>query len=579
MLSRECWKAAAAGAFSLLAGVSGLRAQGVVTNEAAPAERSALPLTHRPRPTRTAITAADLMTRLYIFAADSMLGRQAGTRGNVKSTDYIAAEARRIGLMPAGDGGGYFQRVPLIVLQPDTLGRLTVAGAELTPGKDFVLLPGFPRLPFANAFVLAGAPAIYGGIVGDTSRPLRPDQIAGRLVVLAPPMAGARPSLQFLTEPPPRDHMRGAAAIAVPVLGLIPPPMLRAMGGAVALAGSHPTPPGLPAALFLGDAAVERIFTRPLAQLQVGDTGAVIAGALRWIEKPVPYPARNVVAVLPGRDPLLQREYVALGAHSDHVGLGAPTLHDSLAAFHRVMLPTGASGVAEAAPTPEQWARINAVKDSLRRRWPERPDSIFNGADDDGSGAVALLEIAEKLAGGPHPKRSVIFVWHTGEELGVLGSQWFTDHPTVPRDSIVAHINLDMIGRGAGTGEAGVRGDVAVVGRSRLSTELGRIVDRRARRDGIALDLRFDAPGEPHQFYCQDDHYEYARFGIPVAYFFTGKHPDYHEVTDEPQYIAYPHLARLAKYIANVVVDVADLDHRPPVDGPRPADANEPCRQ
>jgi hypothetical protein len=517
------------------------------------------------------------MTRLYIFAADSMLGRQAGTPGNVKATDYIAAEARRIGLMPTGDGGGYFQRVPIMRQRPDTVGKLTVAGARLVPGKDFVLLPGFPRLPFATAFTVAGMPAIYGGIVGDTSRTLRPDQTAGRLVVLAPPSVDGHPSLEFLTQAPPRDYMRGAAAIAVPVLDLIPPPMLRSMGDAVGLAGSQPALAGLPGALFLGDAVVERIFGRPLAQLQVGDTGAVIAGGLRWVEEPVPYPARNVAAVLRGRDPRLEHEYVALGAHSDHIGLASPTLHDSLAAFDRVMLPAGAGGVGVSQPTPEQWARINVVKDSLRRLWPERPDSIFNGADDDGSGAVALLEIAEKLAGWPHPRRSVLFVWHTGEELGVLGSQWFTDHPTVPRDSIVAHINLDMIGRGEGTGEAGVRGDVAVVGRSRLSTELARIVDRRAQRAGVALDLRFDAAKGPHRPYCEDDHYQYARFGIPIAYFFTGKHPDYHEVTDEPQYIDYPHLARLTRYVADVVVDVADLDHRRLADGRKPADPGEPC--
>ncbi len=563
MLPRKRSAAFAAGAVLLLAGAGGLRAQGA--RDGLPA---VLPLTHTPRPTTRDVTAADLMTRLYVFAADSMLGRQTGTVGNVKATEYLATEARRIGLEPAGDDGGYFQRVPLVFVAPDPQGNVTVAGTALTPGRDFVLLPGVPFLPFASSFALPGTPAVYGGIVGDTTRTLRPDQAAGRVVVLAPPTVDGRPSAHFLSGPPPRGYLAGATVLAVAVLDLVPPTMLRDFDRRLAFAGTLGAPRGLPGAILLGNAAVERIFGKPLTRLEVGDTGAAVGGALRWIEEPLHYPARNVVALLPGRDPRLAHEYVALVAHSDHLGAGLPMLHDSLAAFNRVMRPTGGTSGA-AAPTPEQWARINALEDSLRRIWPERRDSIFNGADDDGSGSVALLEIAEYLAAGRRPKRSVLFVWHTAEELGVFGSRWFTDHPTVPRDSIVAALNLDMIGRGerGPTGDAGVRGDVGVVGRDRLSRELGRIVDGRSRRDRIVLDLRFDAPGEPHEPYCEDDHYNYARFGIPVAYFFTGKHADYHQLTDEPEYVDYPHLAKLTSYIADVVADVADLDHRPLVDG------------
>ena len=573
MLRNKPSTLSAAGAVLLLSLAGTLRAQSAHAPQGGP---GILPLTHAPRPTTRDITAGDLMTRLYIFAADSMLGRRTGSAGNVKATDYLAAEARRIGLEPAGDEGGYFQRVPLVFVAPDPLGTLAVAGAALTPGRDFVLLPGEPFLPFSSSFALPGTPAVYGGIVGDTTRTLRPEQAAGRFVVVSPPIVDGRPSARFMSEPPPRGYLAGASVLAVAVLDLVPPPMLEDFGRRLALAGSLQAPGGLPGAVLLGDAAVERIFGKPLARLELGDTGAVVGGALRWTEQPLPYPARNVVAVLPGRDASLAREYVALVAHSDHVGWGAPVLHDSLAAFNRVMNPGGERSGA-ATPAPEQWAHINALKDSLRRLWPERRDSIFNGADDDGSGSVALLEIAERLAAGPRPKRSVLFVWHTGEEMGVFGSGWYTEHPTVPRDSIVAALNLDMIGRGdrGPLGNAGVHGDVAVVGRDRLSRELGQVVDERARQDHIALDLGFDVPGEPHEPYCEDDHYNYARFAIPVAYFFTGKHADYHQVTDEPQYIDYPHLARLTSYIAHVVVAVADLAHRPLVDG---GDSTKSCQ-
>src|SRR5205823_6221614 len=131
----------------------------------------------------------------------------------------------------------------------------------------------------------------------------------------------------------------------------------------------------------------------------------------------------------------------------------------------------------------------NAIKDSLRRVYPARLDSISNGADDDGSGSVSILEIAEAFAkSSVKPKRSLIFIWQTGEEKGLWGSQWFTNHPTVPRDSIVADLNLDMVGRGAATDVTGRGKDdqasfgaenyLQLVGSRRLSTELGDIVEQ-----------------------------------------------------------------------------------------------------
>jgi Zn-dependent M28 family amino/carboxypeptidase len=143
---------------------------------------------------------------------------------------------------------------------------------------------------------------------------------------------------------------------------------------------------------------------------------------------------------------------------------------------------------------------------------------------------VTVLEIAERLAAMPaKPKRSVLFVWHTGEEKGLLGSAWYTEHPTVPRDSVVAQLNLDMVGRGAATDVTGetrdgqpVRGGpdyVQLVGSRRLSTELGDLVEsvNRDGRLGLAFDYSMDANGHPMNIYCRSDHYSYARYGIPVT--------------------------------------------------------------
>ena len=195
---------------------------------------------------------------------------------------------------------------------------------------------------------------------------------------------------------------------------------------------------------------------------------------------------------------------------------------------------------------------------------------------------MALLEIAEAFAkSAARPKRSLLFVWHTGEELGLVGSDWFTRHPTVPRDSIVTQLNIDMIGRG-GSADAvhdkngqpvyGSADFIEVVGSRKLSTELGDIVDatNQAQPRPLAFSYQFDITGEPHQMYCRSDHYMYARFGIPITFFFTSVHRDYHQVTDEPQYIDYEKYARIVNLIHDIAQRVGNLDHRPVVDKPKP---------
>lgn len=284
----------------------------------------------------------------------------------------------------------------------------------------------------------------------------------------------------------------------------------------------------------------------------------------------------NVVAVLPGSDPKLAGQYVAFGAHLDHVGIrrqGAVD-HDSIVAFNMVVRPMGADDGQKQA-RPEDWPLIRAKLDSLRRLRPARPDSINNGADDDGSGSVALMELAERFARDPvAPKRSLIFVWHTGEEYGMVGSRWYTDHPTVPLDSIVTQLNIDMIGRGTVQDLPAKGGPqyVELIGSRRLSSELGALVEEVNRKwdMGFRFNYEYDAAGHPEQYYCRSDHYMYARFGIPVTFFSTGSHRDYHMVTDEAQYIDYRKLQRVTSLIGEVGLAVANLDHRPVVDGPKP---------
>jgi hypothetical protein len=317
---------------------------------------------------------------------------------------------------------------------------------------------------------------------------------------------------------------------------------------------------------------VEAVFGAPIADLKKGAIGKPITPHVTWHDTQVP--GRNVVAVLPGSDAKLKNEYVEIGAHNDHVPMSTRAVdHDSLRAYNSFSRPGGAETQPPIPVTPEQMIRVNAMKDSLHAlHGGARLDSINNGADDDGSGSMGVLEIAEAFAKATvKPKRSLLFVWHVGEELGMYGSSYFTDYPTVPRDSIVAALNVDMIGRGDEKDSPGLGGPnyLQLLGSRRLSKEYGDLVEQviADTKSGFKPDYQFDANGHPQQYYCRSDHWSYARYGIPVTFFSTGGHQDYHMLTDEPQYIDYSHYARVTQLIHDVALRVANLDHKLVIDG------------
>jgi hypothetical protein len=225
-----------------------------------------------------------------------------------------------------------------------------------------------------------------------------------------------------------------------------------ALGAAFAIRpGMRPTALAGASATFGGatisNAVAERLFSKPLDELQIGATGQPVSGSWNFDFKMSATPARNVIAILPGSDPSLAAEYVLVSAHNDHNGVNAAAVdHDSLRAVNIVTRRQGNNDPA-CRPTMSQQHEIDSLIAHARSIRPPRRDSIMNGADDDGSGTVVLLEIAEKFA-SEKPKRSILFVSHEGEEAGLLGSKWFTDHPTVPLTSIVAAHNMDMVGKG-----------------------------------------------------------------------------------------------------------------------------------
>jgi len=524
------------------------------------------------------IAAADLRTRVGIFAHDSMMGRAAGTPWNDKGTDYIARELTRLGLRPAGENGTYFQSV-MARRTLEAGATISVDGQTFAAWRDF--LPRDPRdLGGSQRDLSAGAPAVFGGTWGDTAALLAPAEAAGKVVIVTvPPLPTGQPGWQA-NRLALSQRYRAAAAVVVASLDAMPEPVRRQLSlseGAPTIrtaGGAAPVgAPELPAFWYATRAMSEAMLGAPLAGARRGAPGRTVRGTLTWREAVAP--GRNVIAVLPGRDPALRGQYVAIGAHNDHVGFltGGSYDHDSLRATNLVLRPQGA----ESGPRPASEAdlqRIRATLDSLRRLRPPRRDSIFNGADDDASGSMAMLEVAEALATAPtRPRRSVLFVWHTGEELGLFGAQYFTDHPTVPRDSIVAQINVDMIGRGGARDEPrGGPGYLQLIGSRRLSTELGDVVEavNRRRPRPFSFDYQYDEPGHPQQFYCRSDHYMYARYGIPVVFMSTGGHVDYHMVTDEPQYIDYDKLRDVTQFMHDVAAEIANRSARLVVDKPKP---------
>jgi hypothetical protein len=485
--------------------------------------------------TSAAITPEDLRVRLEIVAHDSMEGREVGTRGMERATRYLTSELERLGLRPAGDDGGWLHRVELVRTRVAMEARL---GDDPLPAGGLFPVNGIGGIPATSRTRVQGSVAYAGWQLDPRVAPgdeLAPEALRDAVLVVrvgAPPgvpgVAGTRPRFD------PQRLFRAASGLQAVILvaeGPLEEFLDYAAGlarsGSVEAAGAAREEPGEGPVVFLASAAVAaRLVGRPRDEGRPSAGGGAFRAELRRSVEPVE--ASNVVAVVPGRDPSLSAEYVALGAHHDHDGIGPPV----------------------------------------------DGDSIYNGADDDGSGTVALLEIAERLAALPperRPARSILLVWHTAEEKGLLGSAAFTERPTVPRDAIVAQLNLDMVGRNHPD-------TLHVVGARRIATVLGDVVEAVNGRQErpFVLDRTWDAPGHPERIYCRSDHYSYARFGIPIAFFFTGLHEDYHRPSDTAEKVDYGKLARVTRLVHDVAVEVADRPERPRPDRPVPP-PGAPC--
>jgi len=522
------------------------------TTPAGPAASGPTPMpttggTPQPGVTAAAMTPADVRHRIGLLAHDSMLGRDTGSPQKALAAEYLATEARRLGLLPGGDRGtSFFQGVPLVRRQTSLKLTLLPAPGEggtpapsspLLPGEDLVLISGLGGLP-ATSRTMANGPLIFGGHLFDPEVPagtLSFQDLEGSVVIvrMEPPEGLGDPALL-----PPRMELAFLFGPQSPAAGVI----LVAEGdledffpyaadtgpkGSVSRAGAE-EPEDIPPFFLMTPAALEGILGTPRAEAREPRRGL---GRLEVIleTQTSRFEDRNVVAILPGADPARRGEFMTLGAHYDHVGVGTPV----------------------------------------------DGDSIFNGADDNASGTAALLEVAEYLAHlstEQRPERSVLFIWHAAEEVGLLGSAFFMDNPTVSRDAMVAHINMDMVGRNHPD-------SLFLVGSRRLSTEFGAMVEEANTQlaNPFVLDYSYDAPDHPERLYCRSDHWNFARYGVPVVKMGSGLHDDYHQPSDRPELIDADKVARVAALAAQITLEVTRRPERPRRDGPIP-DPQEPCQ-
>ena len=483
------------------------------------------------------VSAAELRRDLYAFAADSMRGRETGTPDADRAARFLAARVERLGLEPAGDSL-YVQRVPLQRESFASTTRIVVSDA----GRPTMLTVGVDVVPVVN--LGAGVPpaksraegeVVFAGY-GMRMKGSRHDDLAdldleGKVVVV---VNGAPAGTDSAT----LALMESETAIAERLSLILPrrPAAVIVMltGRKVTLASSAPQLMRSVTTRSRQGDIPESERPLPMILLASPHTGSPLLPA-RWPEddKPqvlagrffsarvdqerIPFTAFNVVAVVRGSDPLLARTYVAFGAHYDHIGI------------------------------------VPAVNG----------DSIANGADDDGSGTVSLLAIARTMVQAEvRPKRSTLFVWHVGEEKGLLGSAYFVQHSTVPVDSIVAQLNADMIGRNAASLLYTVGPRAAP---NQQSRRLGAVVDsvNAAQPTPFTINREWDSATHPEHIYERSDHFNYARMGIPIVFFTTGMHDDYHMPGDEASKIDYEKMARVARLMRDVGLAVGNSPQRP----------------
>jgi len=505
-----------------------------------------------------AITAAQLKDYLSFIAADEMEGRDTPSRGLDITAKFLATNLSRWGFKPAGGDGTFFQKIALRKDSIDAAETHVQLNAEtLVFGEDYIPLA-------ANGDVTA--PLVFAGNgwfhKSKNLDPYKSVDPKGKIVIIFSPLNGLPSGFTRadLAGKQGEDWMNPVTyAISKGAVGIIAVPDFQYLANwdrnrsrlterpnstveKFQVAAGPQLPRIVPAprvtnSLFLGEKHTAASLVELAASGQLPESFSLHPDkklTIRVRVKSESAATQNVVAVFEGSDPILKNEYVALGAHYDHVG-SAPAVNG---------------------------------------------DSVYNGADDDGSGTTALLAMAEALAKtSKRPRRSVLFVWHAGEEKGLWGSRYFTAYPTVPLENIVTQINLDMIGRAKKEADTNPRNKnlsgsngIYVIGSKLMSTELGELTETVNKLYlNLSFDYRYDDPADPNRFFFRSDHINYARKGIPIVFFFDGEHEDYHGRGDSADKIDYQKMERVTRTVYMMVWELASRPARPKVDKQLPA--------
>ena len=487
---------------------------------------------------------------LTVIASDEFEGRATFSPGLDKAADYISARLTDAGVRPGGDNGSYLQKVPVETVQSVNHSMLTIevnGETRVFQNGDGVFFP--PNVGVKRTFVLTDIDFVgYGLNMGSVHNDYAGRDVKNKAVVWlgeAPPASlDSVPGTLRMIESRPSTALEEMGAAASLSLAR----SFRGRSGSVG-ASSFTTTQRLdlprPPEVTVSEDILAFIFSASgldyeelKKKADVGEplTPASIKGVKLTFNLDADYTVlntrmtQNVVGFIDGSDPQLKNTYVAFGAHYDHLGV-------------------------------EQGFRFDLDG-----------DRINNGADDDGSGSTALIGIATAFAKGPHPKRSLLFAWHAGEERGLWGSQYLADHPPVPIDSIVAQLNIDMIGRNRDDKDS-EENTVYAVGADRISTELHNVLVATNASLDAPLDLNFEMNDaqDPERIYFRSDHFSYAAKGIPIIFFFTGLHPDYHRVTDSVDKIHFEKMSHITRLVYELGRRLANLDHAPVRDfkGPR----------
>jgi hypothetical protein len=457
------------------------------------------------------ITARDVARRIGIIADDSMLGRDTPSRGLELTAQYVASQFKSFGLVPGGDSSSWLQRYGISRRRLDlTRSRVVLtagtseAVASFTTGARH-LLGEVPDQPVTGTAWLVSGPMLAVSV----------DSLAVKDRVVVVPFGisdlqqpGIQQALGVLYSKRPKAILLLSDRDSAAFVAKIPP-----HSSERTVIGNHPGP----IALEIRSSPVTRVLRAAGIDLNAAHSAGVtslreVPGLQVRIEMRDSISSNilvpNTVGILEGSDPVLKQEYLVYSAHMDHIGI-----------------------------TPGQ------------------PDSINNGADDDGSGTVGVMELAEAFSQpGARPKRSIIFLTVSGEEKGLWGSDFFTSHPPVPINQIVADINIDMIGRNWPD-------TIVAIGKehSDLGATLNRVNAAHRELGMTAIDDRW--PEE--RFYFRSDHYNFARRGVPILFFFNGVHADYHQVTDSPDKINSDKEARILRLLFYLGQEIANAPARP----------------